>query len=386
MIIPRDKVDDLNQKYQKDHQVDGITFVRWLHPDGYPYMYGSGADNAIFTGFYLASASFRFSILQHDESEFPWALHDIHQTLKGIRLLTNISGTPGVLARLAFPLDGAYEKIGYAPDSMQPKPSGWGPGNTWFDRKEEGSLYESDTHFYYCRTTRDQLTGIVFGLSVAWNALSKESEENPLVEQSKALIQSIAQDLVDRLEKTNWNLKDHTGFVGDTNAHKVKDNLREALLFLNCTVNNKPRPSTKRLKRFYRFLWIHTFYYRFTRRMYAWNLRTTNAFSLWINEPDPKMRAGAMKWMKRISSFTKDEDNAFFILTEAIMGNDVSSKRVDVALKALYQLSKVGHSKFFAWQKPKGSASLAGTNGRYGPGIDILLPYWMHQYYLKRLV
>jgi len=383
VIISRDTVDDLNQTYQKDHQVDGITFVRWLHPDGY-YGYDTGADNAMFTGFYLASAAFRLSTMQ---GELPgWLLHDIHQTLQGIHLLTNVSGTPGVLARLAFPLDDAYKKIGYAPDSMQPKPLGWGPGNTWWDRKEEGSLYESDTHMYYCRTTRDQLTGIVFGLSVAWNILSKESSENPLVEQSKSLIQSIARDLVDRLEKTNWSLEDHTGLVGNTNAHKLRDNLREALVLLNCTVNDIPRPSTNKLKRFYRFLWFHTFYYRFTRRMYAWNLRTTNAFSLFINEPDPKLRAGAVKWMKRISSFTKDEDNAFFILTEAIMGNDVPSRRVDVALKALDQLAEVGHSKFFAWQKPKGTAKISGEGGRYGPGIDVMLPYWMHQYYLKRRV
>jgi len=115
VIISRDTVDDLNQTYQKDHQVDGITFVRWLHPDGY-YGYDTGADNAMFTGFYLASAAFRLSAMQGELSG--WLLHDIHQTLQGIHLLTNVSGTPGVLARLAFPLDDAYKKIGYAPEIL----------------------------------------------------------------------------------------------------------------------------------------------------------------------------------------------------------------------------------------------------------------------------
>ena len=61
ITITKEEIEKLDETYWKDHQVDGITFIRWLH-DGGHYGYGSHADNAIFTGFYLAAASFRYGV------------------------------------------------------------------------------------------------------------------------------------------------------------------------------------------------------------------------------------------------------------------------------------------------------------------------------------
>jgi hypothetical protein len=346
-----------------------------MHSNEY-YGFGTSADNAAFTGFYLAAASFRYGVNPKTPN-----LTKIEDTLKGLYLLTHISGTPGVLARLAFPLKDSYKRIGYVPAAVRPKPEGWGKGNTWWDRKTEGSMYESGTHFYYCRTTRDQLTGLVYGMSVAWNVLA-QNNTTPRTEKYMhciELIQTITRVLLERLERTNWSLEDHTGLIGRTNAHKPNYQLKRALIHLDQAVNNKARwpTSSRKLKRFYKYLWFHTFYYRFTRRMYAWNLRTAVAFSLWINEKDPELREGAFKWMKRIASFTKDEDNAFFVFTENAMINDVSEERIERAQERLDSLAKYGHNKFFAWQKPKGEADPNGTRGGYGPGIDVLLPYWI---------
>jgi hypothetical protein len=367
--INEKRIEQIDRTYWKDHQVDGIAFTRWMHSDGY-YGFGTDADNAIFTGFYLAAAAFHYGMTKNGED-----LKKIEDTLDGIHLLTHISGTPGVLARLAFPLEDAFQRIGYSPESQQPKPAGWGPGNTWTDRKVEGSMYESDTHFYYCRTTRDQLTGIVYGLSVAWNILGKNRNIRVMDK-----IKTITKNLVDRLEDTNWSMKDHTGLVGDTgSAHRPRYQLKYALLHLNYIANGGKKPSSFRIRMLYKFMWFHTFYYRFTQQMFAWNLRSATAFSLWINETDVEQRLGAIKWMKRISSFTKDEDNAFFVFTESAMTN-VLPDRIKRAYERLEDLAAVGHNKFFAWQKSKGEADVAGTGGVTGPGIDVLLPYWAYTY------
>ena len=222
--------------------------------------------------------------------------------------------------------------------------------------------------------------------SVAWYVLHKSKwyrEHTQIIEK----IKTITCSLLNRLESTNWSLEDHTGKIGDTNAHKPGYQLKCALIHLDQAVNEKSRwpTSTRRLKRFYKYLWFYTFYYRFTRRMYAWNLRTAIAFSLWINEPDPKLRAGAKKWMKRISIFTKNQDNAFFVFTENAMTGDVAQGRIERAYERLDELAEVGHNKLFAWQKEKGEADPAGTGGVYGPGVDVLLPFWMYEHTTRKI-
>ena len=144
------------------------------------------------------------------------------------------------------------------------------------------------------------------------------------------------------------------------------------------------------MKMFYKFIWLHTFYYRFTRRMYAWNIRTVVAFSLWLlssssvsRDDDSPHIDGSKKWMKRISKFTKEEDNPFFVFTENMMtGGGVSEDRINMAWREYNSLvEKGGHNSFFAWQKSKGEARSMGLDNSYGPGIDILLPYWLNEYY-----
>ena len=368
MIITEKDIESIDQKYWDDHQVDGITFNRRINPQTGAQTFDTGADNALFTGFYLAAASFRYGATK-DKAD----LHKIKDTIDAIYFLTHITGTPGVLVRLAFPLDGAKERIGYDRKNQDPR-------NTWTKRRLEGSLYETDTHFYYTKTTRDQLTGVVYGLAVAWKILN-EIPKTKIVDECMVSIQTITRDLVMRLKNTNWSLEDHTGHVGKTNAHKPKHQLISALLHLNHVVNGKSMP-TFRLKMFYKFLWLHTCYYIFTRRMYAWNLRTAIAYSLWVNQTDSQLQTGAVKWIKHISQFTKNEDNAFFVFTECAM-RGVHQDRIAGASRQLEKLFTSGHNSFFAWQKSKGEAKPAGENDRYGPGIDILLPYWARAYQLR---
>ena len=385
-------VKDIDDTYWKEHQVDGIAYCR-MHRNALHSSYGTGADNAMFTGFYLAAASFRYGVTQEVDD-----LIKIRDTINGIHLLTHVTNTPGVLVRLAFPLEDAWNKIGYDVDNQD-------AGNTWTRRRKEGSLYEEDSHFFYAKTTRDQLAGVVYGLSVAWKIvydrfeknIYKPSSEGVTTDEIKEMnllqdcinkIQEISSHLVFRLKSKKWSLKDHTDNVGDTNADVPSIQLRYALLLLNHIAYNResfPALYSFKMKMFYKFIWLHTFYYRFTRRMYAWNVRTTIAFTLWWmthSSNDTIHSKGSKKWFKRILKFTKSEDNPFFVFTENLMfGGSVSEERIN---RAWYEynrhIERGGHNSFFAWQKPKGEADVMGDWNSYGPGIDILLPYWMNYY------
>ena len=101
-------VGDIDNIYWKDNQVEGITYCR-IHRNALGASYGSGADNAMFTGFYLAAASFRYGVTRSNED-----LRKVEDTIDGIHLLTHATGTPGVLVRLAFPLgENTWKQIGY---------------------------------------------------------------------------------------------------------------------------------------------------------------------------------------------------------------------------------------------------------------------------------
>ena len=362
---------NFDELYWKDHQVGGITFCRWKHDNGY-YGYDTGADNALATGLYLAAASYRFSVSRNIHN-----LNKMLDTLRGIHLLTHITPKPGVLVRLAFPLRDSYRKIGYDSKNQD-------KGNTWTRRRLEGAIYETVTRFYYAKTTRDQLTGVVYGLAVAWSVInSKWQITTPLqakVDNVKIIIKEIVNDLVTRLEDTDWSLEDHTGFVGNTNAEKPNKQLRYTLLLLQSRINanEKPKQYRFRMKMFFRFIRLHTFYYGLTRNMYAFNLRYMIAHTLFtLGE-----REGAKSWLSRLSKFTKSEDNPFFVYIEKASELGISDERMN---RANYQYNRLvdagGHNSFFAWQKEKEEARKNGEYGRYGPNIDIILPHWMKKYY-----
>ena len=382
-----DLIKVMDEQYWEDHQVDGITYCRWMHnakwaPDrsekpNHYYGYDTGADNALFTGMYLAAASYRYAITRQSDD-----LNKLYDTLMGIHLLTHITPIPGVLVRLAFPLKDSYRKIGYDEDNLD-------EGNTWTRRRLEGSIYQSETHFYYTKTTRDQLTGIVYGLTVAWKVINDGAQQITASQKEKLHeirinIINIVNDLTNRLKSENWSLKDNTGYIGKTNAHKPNTQLRYALLLLHASVNGQRNPKEYKLKMklFFKFIRLHTFYYGLTRNMYAFNLRYMIAYTLYnLEEKD-----GAKKWMKRLSKFTKNKDNPCFMFTEMATELGVTSGRHTKANQEFDKhIESGGHNSFFEWQKEKGKARRNGEYDRYGPNIDIILPYWLRKYYYSSI-
>jgi len=112
--------------------------------------YARAGDSAIWTGHYLAAEAFRYQTTRSPE-----AFENAWTALRGIRSLLDVTGTD-VLARCLIPSDSPYAGA---------------------IRQEEGrhGIYDSmlggRSYFWIGNTSRDQYSGVMFGLSVAYDLL-----------------------------------------------------------------------------------------------------------------------------------------------------------------------------------------------------------------------
>ncbi len=218
----------LEENYQAHHSVNGIVWqARYAEAaDEQPSLYGTGGDSAIFTGFYLAGAVYRFLTTgeAHD-------LDAVFEASRGLHILTHVSGTPGVIARCAFPAGQAAQ---------------WRYPESWQERIDRGYIYESPADvpdigdpsacypvmIYYTRATRDQLTGILYGIGVALAELDPDAystQTAPAVQEVRDMLQDVIRAVWGRLKATGFVIKDHKGTTGTT-AVLVSGLLRVQLL------------------------------------------------------------------------------------------------------------------------------------------------------------
>jgi len=128
-MMIHNEVDLFENRYQENHCVDGVSFVAYKNG-----RLATDDDNALFTGLYLAAAAFRYASTPHSDDN----LNAVCNALDGISLLTSVSGTKGVLVRQAFPLENAWERIGYDPVMSMIN------GNTFGQRIRDGYLFHGE--------------------------------------------------------------------------------------------------------------------------------------------------------------------------------------------------------------------------------------------------
>jgi len=113
--------------------------------------YARAGDSAIWTGHYLAAESFRYAVTRSPE-----ALEAVRRALDGVRLLVDVTDS-NLLARCVIPAD-----------------SLWAAGII----AEEGrhGAYTRDwggrPHVWFGNTSRDQYSGVFFGLGVAYDVVN----------------------------------------------------------------------------------------------------------------------------------------------------------------------------------------------------------------------
>ncbi len=342
----------LEDNYQAYHCVNGIVWeARYAEAtDEQPTLYGNGGDSAIFTGFYLAGAVYRFLTTGQARD-----LAAMFEAARGLHILTNVSGTPGVIARCAFPAVQAAQ---------------WRYPEAWQERIEQGYVYESSADIpdignpslyyppmiYYTRATRDQLTGILYGIGVALSELDPDNYDTETayaVQKVRDILHDVIQAVFRRLEATGFIIKDHKGATG-TSAILVSGLLKVQLLAVYRAALEQSQGidgrEYKRIDRLYKRAFARAFCLNdgnasslFNRRSllddyYAFNLRFARSFTIHLLERNSRRRATVVDYMeKHVWRYVQNHRNTHFIFLYAAASGD--SSRLDDAARSLRELS-----------------------------------------------
>lgn len=179
--------------------------------------YSRAGDSAIWTGHYLAAEAFRYHVTRS-----PDAFSAVWRALLGIRLLLDVTGTD-VLARCLVPLDSPYAA------AIQQEEGGHG---IFYNTRGD------QTYFWIGNTSRDQYSGVMFGLSVAYDMV-----DDPDV---RAFIRADVTRILNYLLRHGWSVVMPDGSISTTFLHRPD----QRLSFLQ--VGRRINPQ--------RFGWIYTFY------------------------------------------------------------------------------------------------------------------------------
>jgi hypothetical protein len=342
--------------------------------------YTHAGDSAIWTGHYLAAESFRHRVTQSTT-----ALDNVRAAVAGIRSLVEITGGQ-LLARAVFP-----------------------PDSPWAEaiKKEEGShgVFEGSLNgrpwLWLGGTSRDQYSGIFFGLGVALEHVPEVRDD--VVD----LINRLAGYLVDR----GWIVRMPDKI--STIFHQRPD---QQLAFLQIARKANPsrfngRYNTMRLALSaavvlpisYELLDDHHHYFKF-------NLNTINLYALVHLESDSSVFKRAYMRAYDVQRRTLDDHgNAHFNMIDyAIKGPNPSRDAQTVEMLKAWlkrprrdpyvdlrgQFKACGEDRAcepipvelrpttdFLWQR----SPFLLHGGGYGiveePGIDFILPYWMARFY-----
>ena len=414
--------------------VEGIYWQAIRHePTTIPNGYGSGGDSLLFTGNYLASCAYRYGVTK-DSADLQKAV----DALRGIYILTHISGQPGALMRCAFPTS---------------RPDEWGYPASWGSRIEAGFVYDSPTDIddpfnpgaklpqmtFYTRVTRDQITGLVYGLSVYWQVMDPAAATNAVdrarIEQTRQILAQTVEDVYRKLRADDWSIRDQTG-RNDTNSDSVdQDLLRLALLSLyrhTVTLTGDAARVERIQGKYDDLFWVVKGLGGFpsdpfnafsnAQQYYAWNLRFTRSSAVWLNaaaDEKPLIAAYVRRWMFK---WVKGHKNAWFSFVYGAMTDPLDQAVLDDAIlslkswslrpvpgwpsplalgwgrpydapNAVERVSGAGDDRvlwphlrkptsYWTWQKDPWDVSVTHpVAGFDGVGLDLLLPYWMARYH-----
>jgi hypothetical protein len=409
----------LGEFYDVHCQVEGVMWPRsGGPPDGPPVEYIKGADSALFTGFMVAASSWRYGVtgLERDLSRL---LRD----LRGLHLLTHVTGTPGVIARFAFPVDRQAE-WGYPKRFARKIEAGF------VDESPPGVLDPEGREYapmvFYTRATRDQVSGLFFGLAVAWKVA--EERPGPQTEPVRRVVAAIVEDVVRHLERYDMELRDARG-ENDTSADGVSGiQLAQVLALYRHTVlvsdptraaEVQARYEDARDSAFGRCWWLIRWLLDWSHNAgsyYVYNLNFSRCFTIWLLGDDSD-RAQTVEFADdRLWAHVDGHENTWFSYLWHVMSGEDGELALGLSsLKSLavtplgqrdgplagegvepgifcalfgdtdpYVLAPQNRkpTTYWTWQK---SPWDAGEPGRgeilWSTGLGFVLPYWLGRYY-----
>lgn len=414
---------DLETKYQDQTQVDGIIWQRTRSNPALdaPDRYGSGGDSCIFTGHKLAADVYRYQVTGERED-----LDRVLQSLGGLHILVNATGTPGVITRCAFPATRKAE---------------WQFPEMWQHRIDGGFVAEgptttnpfsgvSKTYIYYSRGTKDQLTGLLYGAGALEALLeSKHPSHDADIAKAKVVNAQIVEDVYNHLRLYDFKIRDQKG-ENDTNADSVEHLIKLQLLAVYKETVIRTSPSrAARIKEKYDDAFHSSFFgvyqtladlfnkFNNYSQYYAWNLRYLRAYTIYLLEDRVEKQEKIKTWVStNLWPYVKDHFNTKFIYLHNAITQDHS--RLDDALLALKSLSLKSYrhqnspladderkpsflqvmfnswdefvllphlrkpTEYTTWQKEPWDTGNSYYNGSsQSTGLDFILTYWLGRYH-----
>jgi hypothetical protein len=348
--------------------------------------YDRAADAAIWSGHYLAAESFRYAVAPSAAG-----LDNIQRSIAAIvRLVdvTGLDGDPNVLARFAVPAGDQYAAAIMAGEAKHGDFTGTAYGVTYR---------------WLGNTSRDQYSGVFFGLAVAYD----------LVPGVRPQVRPLVGRLLDFLLRTGCNVVMPNGTISTTFTGRPD----QQLTFLQIARHVDPAKYGKRYTDFrainagsvgtpiaYECLDPHGSYYKF-------NLDHINLYNLIrLEEPSSTYRTKYVAAFNTLRNCTASHQNAHFNMIDRGVRATVNATRDAETLRLLdlwvqrrrrdyptdvsAKYPSCGTNRSctpvavnervntdFLWQR----SPFTVTGGKYGTqetaGIDFILPYWMARYY-----
>jgi len=321
---------ELERRYVRDVEVEGVVWqpFRSTPLSVEPDRYGSGGDSMLFTGIALTGWTWKYAVTGDSER--------VIEAVRGLWILTHVAG-PGVLCRAAFP-------------SSRDVDFGW-PG-AWAGRDPRfvgetaaGAIPDPIRGGYlpamrwYTRATRDQLSGLVLGLSSAWRLATAPTTDPALAAVLRPIVAQNVADVVEHLHAHGWRIRDASG-RNDTWADEVDGLLRLAVLGLARAVGiaGADRDYQAEFDRFVQRPHPGDAFDRYNNlgQYYAYNLRAARSYSIWLLDDDPEHRAHIVDHARaHWRRWTDHHGNAWFAWLWFVM---IGTPPDEEGLRALYEL------------------------------------------------
>ncbi len=347
--------------------------------------YTRGGDSALWTGHYLAAEAFRYRV-----TGSPEALANAWKALRGIRSLVDVTGT-NLLARCLVPVnwENNFDKMGIITEEA---------GHGIYTATLEGQLY-----YWVGNTSRDQYSGVFFGLGVAYDMIQDTN--------IGSFIRDLVTRLLDFLLGNNWAVVMRSGMV--STAFWSRPDQELSFLQVGRSVNPTRFDS---IYKSYRFWYVssvvapisfdvlddHNSYFKFNAdaiglynlirledsRYYGWWYM--NAYNILRRTIDDHGNAH----FNMIDRGLKGPDATRDAETQTLLDQWLQRPRWDewVDWRGVYPAC--GGDRAYApipvvdrvrtdflWQRSPFLLYGGGAGTIEGPGIDYILPYWMARYY-----
>jgi len=353
-------------------------------PDGEIVGYSRCGDSPIWTGHYLAAESFRYAVTRSPES-----LAAVRDALRGVRSLVDVTGTD-LLARCLFPTDSPFAAGMLSEES---------PHGSYT------STLEGKPYFWVGNTSRDQYSGVFFGLAVAYDFVGETGVQDS--------VREIVTRLLNFLLRNNWFVVMPDGWVSTVFWGRPDQQL--SLLGVGRQVNPERFESFYKAYRFsfagsvaapisWEVLDPHNSYYKF-------NLDTINLYNLIRLEGSSYYRWWYWKAYDILRRTTDDHGNAHFnVIDRALRGEPNADRDTETRLMLEAWLQRPRRDEWldwrgtytscvqedracepipieqrirtdFLWQRSPFLLYGGGSGVIESAGIDYILPYWMGRFY-----